>query len=144
VSGETRELKLKINQRLLWDVDLNTVDLSSEAFLRQYIARVLLHGTAEDVRQIGIPLIRKYLTHLALPRSIQWFWEWYSSQPESEACYGHFDAAAKDDPWHYRPFLAEREPGDMETSATYASPACRGFHILVRGGEPHGLWGAAM
>ncbi len=104
---KARQPKLKINRHLLWNVDLSKVDLSSEAFLRHYVARVLSHGTAEDIRQIGIPLIRKYLPDLALPRAIQWFWEWYFSQPESEARYGCFDPTATDDPWRHRPFLTE-------------------------------------
>jgi hypothetical protein len=52
---------------------------------------VLTHGTASDLRAIGIATIRDYLPSIFLPHEIREFWQWYFDQPHVKERYGNLD-----------------------------------------------------
>lgn len=65
-----------INKKLIWDYDFEG-KYDSPEFIKWYIARVLTNGNKNDIREIGLDTIRKYLSTLNLPNSIRKFWERY-------------------------------------------------------------------
>jgi len=68
--------KLSINKSLIWDYDFKGRTDTPE-FKKWYIARVLSCGRMEDVRQIGLTVIKDYFPQLNLSLRIKKFWEWY-------------------------------------------------------------------
>lgn len=70
---------ITLNRNLIWDYSLDEKDLKDEKILIFYIGRVLSHGTTDDVKQIPLPVIKKYLKRLSLPKSVFKFWQWYLS-----------------------------------------------------------------
>lgn len=76
------------NKKLIWDYDMPDDAQTNEAFREWYITRVLTHGTAADIRAIGLKTIHAYLPNLFLPKDIQEFWYWYFSQPQIKERYG--------------------------------------------------------
>jgi hypothetical protein len=68
---------VRIRKRYLWDVDAERADIGSESFRRFYIERILQNGTMDDIRDIGLPEIRRVLPRINLSREVRDFWEWY-------------------------------------------------------------------
>ena len=71
-----KDNKFYINKALIWDYDFKR-DYNTEEFKKWYISRVLSCGTKEDLRQLGITMIRQYFLKLNLPNGIRGFWKWY-------------------------------------------------------------------
>ena len=65
-----------INKALIWDYDFKGKE-DSEEFKKWYIARVLTCGTKDDIRRLGIDIIKRYFPILNLPNRIREFWTWY-------------------------------------------------------------------
>jgi hypothetical protein len=82
---------MKVNENLIWDYSFRPEDYQTEAFRRWYIARVLCRGTSEDVRNVGLGTIYRYLPALVLPLPVRELWEWFFSRPEIRARYEHLD-----------------------------------------------------
>lgn len=82
---------IPINEKLVWDYDIPEDAQESETFLRWYVTRVLTHGTAADIRAVGVSTIHDYLPHVFLPREIHDFWSWYFSLPHVKERYGDLD-----------------------------------------------------
>ena len=82
---------ISINEKLVWDMDIPVDAPTNEAFRKWYVKRVLTHGTAADIRVIGLEAIRHYLPHLYLPADIRDFWLWYFNEPTAKDCHGHLD-----------------------------------------------------
>ena len=77
---------MKIRRRYLWDVEFTADEMRTAEFLKIYVERVLQRGTLADLRDIGLPTIRRLLPELRLPREIRDFWDWYFERhPEIEA-----------------------------------------------------------
>jgi hypothetical protein len=83
---------IPINEKLVWDYDIPPDAQENEAFREWYVKRVLTHGTAVDIRAIGLDTIHSYLPRLFLPKDIREFWYWYFNLPKSRERYGNFDA----------------------------------------------------
>lgn len=82
-----------VNKNLLWDYDWKEEQYESEEFKRWYIARVLSRGTAEDVRNVGIPLIKEYLPKITVPLRIREYWEFVFTLPTIVNKYGVYSDA---------------------------------------------------
>ena len=65
-----------VNKSLIWDYDFKERYDTLE-FKKWYIARVLSCGRMEDVRKIGLKVIKDFFPQLNLPLRIKKFWEWY-------------------------------------------------------------------
>ncbi|MBE2200319.1 MAG: hypothetical protein IAE79_17015 [Anaerolinea sp.] len=83
---------IPINEKLVWDTDIPPDAQTNEAFRKWYVKRVLTHGTAADIRAIGIETIRHYFPHLYLPADIYDFWLWYFNEPSVQKRYGNLNA----------------------------------------------------
>lgn len=70
-------MKIKLNKQLLWDYDIKQEDLKREDVFILYLSRVLNNGCLEDVQEIPLETIKKYLEKLHLSRKVKKFWEWY-------------------------------------------------------------------
>ena len=68
---------LKINPNLIWDYDIPSQRLQTEAFRRWYVARVLMRGGVQDIRDVGLRTILHYLPLISVPARIRAFWKWY-------------------------------------------------------------------
>jgi hypothetical protein len=86
---------IPINEKLVWDYDIPPDAQTNEAFRDWYVKRVLTHGTAADIRAIGLKTIRQYFPRLYLPPDIREFWLWYFEQPEVKERYGSIDAVSE-------------------------------------------------
>lgn len=75
---------IAINERLIWDYQVEPDDFQTERFFKWYLARVLDHGTAKDVAQIPFEIIAKYLNSLRILRDVRAFWEWHFLQTGDE------------------------------------------------------------
>jgi hypothetical protein len=73
---------------LLWEYDFTSDDVETDAFKQAYYSKVLTHGRIEDLREIGIPEIAKWLARLSLPWHVRKFWEWYLNTESVRAKYG--------------------------------------------------------
>lgn len=83
---------IPINEKLVWDMEIPSDAPTNEAFHKWYVKRVLTHGTAADIRAIGLETIHRYLPHLYLPTDIREFWLWYFNEPTAQERHGHLDA----------------------------------------------------
>lgn len=81
---------MKVNKIFLWDYDWKEEQYESEEFKRWYIARVLSRGTMQDIRDVGIPLIKEYLPKITIPLRIRRYWEFYFSRPFVVEKYGEY------------------------------------------------------
>jgi hypothetical protein len=79
---------ITFNKKLIWDYDIPHDAQTNEAFREWYIKRVLTHGTAVDIRAIGLQTIHAHLPNLFLPKAIHDFWYWYFNQPQVKQRYG--------------------------------------------------------
>jgi len=82
---------IPINKKLVWDTDIPPNAQTNEPFRTWYVKRVLTHGTAADIRAIGLETIHQYLPRLHLPPDIREFWHWYFNDPSAKERYGHLD-----------------------------------------------------
>jgi len=82
---------LPINKKLLWDYAIPANAESNEAFRELYVKRVLTHGTADDIRAVGLSIIHKYIPRLFLPQDIHEFWHWYFGLPVNQERYGNIN-----------------------------------------------------
>ncbi|MGQ9706984.1 MAG: hypothetical protein ACUVWP_08340 [bacterium] len=69
--------KLKLNKKLLWDYYIKEEDLEKEEILILYISKVLNNGTLNDISEIPVEIIEKYIDKLFLSRNVRKFWKWY-------------------------------------------------------------------
>ncbi|MEW6607227.1 MAG: hypothetical protein AB1414_07190 [bacterium] len=74
--------EFSINKNLIWDYDFEG-KYDTEEFKKWYLARVLTRGSAQDIRLIGLEMIRKYLPSLNLPEKIRKFWSWWFDENTS-------------------------------------------------------------
>lgn len=82
---------IPINEKLIWDYDIPADAQTNEAFREWYVKRALTHGTAADIRAIGLEIIRRYFPRLHLPPDIREFWLWYFNEPAVRERYGNLD-----------------------------------------------------
>jgi hypothetical protein len=75
---------IPINEKLLWDTDIPPDAPTNETFRKWYVKRVLTHGTAADIRAIGLKTNQHYFPHLYLPSDIREFWLWYFDEPSDQ------------------------------------------------------------
>jgi hypothetical protein len=87
---------IPINENLIWDTEIPAGASTNEAFRKWYVKRVLTHGTAADIRAVGLETIHHYLPHLFLPVDIREFWLWYFNEPSVRARYGSLDTISED------------------------------------------------
>jgi hypothetical protein len=76
-------MTLTIRRHLLWNYDVPPDPEHDEAFLALYVGRVLDRGTAEDVRTLGLDLVRRFLDVAPARREVIEFWRWYLEQEGS-------------------------------------------------------------
>ena len=62
-------------RHMVWSTD--TLDMSDPFQRRWYIRQVLLHGRAEDVRELDLDEVARLLPDLNLPTHIDWLWRTY-------------------------------------------------------------------
>jgi hypothetical protein len=82
---------IPINEKLIWDYDIPAGAQENEAFRRWYVTRVLSHGTADDIRAVGLATIHDYRPNIFLPKEIMDFWQWYFGQEHVRERYGDLD-----------------------------------------------------
>ena len=82
---------MKINKDYIWDYDLSKIDVESDAFKKLYIARMLVRGGMNDLKDIGFETIYEYLPALTIPLQIREFWEWYFLLPKVKTKYEHIN-----------------------------------------------------
>ena len=66
----------QVNKKLIWDFDWDESEYDTEEFERWYVRRVLTCGMSEDVKRLGLEIIRKYVGELRLPDYLTHFWKW--------------------------------------------------------------------
>jgi hypothetical protein len=93
--GDKDKGMMPINEKLVWDYDIPPDAQTNEAFREWYVKRVLTHGTAADIRTIGLKTIHHYFPRLYLPSDIREFWLWYFEQPVVKERYGSIDAVSE-------------------------------------------------
>lgn len=71
------EHKVKFNRALFWDYQIAQKDLENEGVFVFYLSRVLNNGSFQDVTEIPVETIKKYLKKLHLASKVRKFWEWY-------------------------------------------------------------------
>ncbi len=71
------EHKLKFNKTLLWDYQITEEDLKNEEIYIFYLSRVLNNGNYQDIKELPLETIKKYLGRLHLTSKVRKFWEWY-------------------------------------------------------------------
>ncbi len=73
---------------LLWEYDFRPGDEGTDAFKQAYYSKVLERGTLEDLKEIGVPEIARWLPRLFLSPHVREFWEWYLNTESVKAKYG--------------------------------------------------------
>ncbi|MBI5479161.1 MAG: hypothetical protein HY906_09910 [Deltaproteobacteria bacterium] len=68
---------LHVRRELLWDYDVPPHPEADDGFMAVYVGRVLDQGTDEDIRDLGLPLIRRYLEVAPVRREVADFWRWW-------------------------------------------------------------------
>ena len=71
---------MKINPYLVQDCNITEADLEREDVKICYIARVLTKGKWQDLHDVGLDNIEKYLKDVVIPDHIREFWDWYFSE----------------------------------------------------------------
>lgn len=69
--------KINFNKKLFWDYEITEQDLEKEDVFIFYISRILNNGTLDDVFEIPLELIEKYMDRLHLSVKVRKFWKWY-------------------------------------------------------------------
>ena len=59
-------------RHIVWSTD--TLNLGDPFQRRWYLAQILMHGTAEDIRSLDKDEVARDLDHLNLPRDIERLW----------------------------------------------------------------------
>jgi hypothetical protein len=72
-------------RELLWDYEVPADPESDEAFVALYVGRALDRGSADDLRSLGLPLIRRFLDVAPTRREVTEFWRWWLSTPDRSA-----------------------------------------------------------
>lgn len=67
----------KLNKKVLWDYKISEEDLKNESVLIFYLSRLLNNGNFDDISEIPLELIEKYLDKFSLSRKVRKFWVWY-------------------------------------------------------------------
>jgi len=68
-------MKIKPKRYIVWSKE--EIDLSDPWQRQWYIEQVLIHGRAEDIKELDLKEVRKLLPDLTLPREIRSLWEEY-------------------------------------------------------------------
>jgi len=90
-----RDEPLPVNPALVWDYDIPPEGEQTEAFRKWYLGRVLMRGSSEDLKSIGLEAIYVYLPDLSISQTVRRFWEWYFNLPEVKARYEPADSVSK-------------------------------------------------
>ena len=61
----------------MWDYDITQEDLKREDVFILYLSRVLNNGSLQDIQEIPLETIKKYLDKLHLASKVKKFWRWY-------------------------------------------------------------------
>jgi hypothetical protein len=61
----------------MWDYDITPEDLKREDVFILYLSRVLNNGCLQDIHEIPLETIKKYLNKLHLASKVRKFWLWY-------------------------------------------------------------------
>lgn len=69
--------KINFSKKLFWDYEITEQDLEKEDVLIFYISRILNNGTRDDVFEIPLELVEKYMDRLSLSGKVRKFWKWY-------------------------------------------------------------------
>lgn len=83
---------------LLWEYDFKPGDEQTDAFKQAYYSKVLERGTLEDVKEIGVPEIARWLPRLFLSWHVREFWEWYLNTASVKAKYGDLNVRPTETP----------------------------------------------
>lgn len=75
-------MEIRFNKALLWDYDITKEDLKREDVFIFYLSRVLNNGSFQDIQEIPLETIKKYLEKLHLARKVKKFWMWYLKKEE--------------------------------------------------------------
>ena len=70
-------MEIRFNKTLMWDYDITPEDLKREDVFILYLSRVLNNGSLQDIQEIPLETIRKYLDKLYLASKVNKFWRWY-------------------------------------------------------------------
>jgi hypothetical protein len=66
------------SRHIVWSTD--QLDLADPFQRRWYLTQVLLHGRAEDIRQLDLSEVERELDNLHLPRHIARLWKRFLEQ----------------------------------------------------------------
>jgi hypothetical protein len=69
-------MRIKPKKHIVWFHD-REIDLSDPTEALRYYEQVLTHGRAEDIRELDLTDVRKYLPDMKLPRAVRHLWEDY-------------------------------------------------------------------
>ena len=98
IEKKFQEQPIPINAALVWDYDIPDQGEQTPGFRRWYLSRVLMRGSLEDLRTVGLDMIHSYLGELNLSSDIRRFWEWYFNLPEVKKRYEPADRVSDTDP----------------------------------------------
>ncbi|MCL5408832.1 MAG: hypothetical protein M1135_02260 [Candidatus Omnitrophica bacterium] len=69
--------KLKEKKHIVWFADINKINLNDEQNKKWWIRQVLLNGRLEDIKELHIADIKKFLPDFYLPQPVKKLWENY-------------------------------------------------------------------
>lgn len=61
----------------MWDYEITPEDLKREDVFILYLSRLLNNGSFQDIKEIPLETIKKYLDKLHLASKVRKFWLWY-------------------------------------------------------------------
>jgi hypothetical protein len=93
---------MKINPNLIWDYTIPEARRQDEAFRRWYVGRVLQRGGVQDIRSLGVSVIRRYLPQVSVPKRIRAFWKWYFKSVHGQRSAVHPHTFSSQNPRHAR------------------------------------------
>lgn len=70
-------MEIRFNKALMWDYEITPEDLKREGVFILYLSRVLNNGSLQDIQEIPLETIKKYLNKLHLASKVKKFWLWY-------------------------------------------------------------------
>lgn len=67
-------MDIRFNKALFWDYEIAPEDLKKEDVFILYLSRVLNNGCLQDIQEIPLEIIKKYLDKLHLASKVKNFW----------------------------------------------------------------------
>jgi len=64
---------IRFNKALFWDYEITPEDLKKEDVFILYLSRVLTNGSLQDIQEIPLATIKKYLDKLYLASKVRKF-----------------------------------------------------------------------